>query len=62
MTRQHTAPAGPERGAAAMISLLASQIRQYKRDTLLAPLCTALEVLMELLIPFITAATTSISY
>ena len=39
-----------------MISLLASQIRQYKRDTLLAPLCTALEVLMELLIPFITAA------
>ena len=39
-----------------MISLLASQIRQYKRDALLAPLCTALEVLMELLIPFITAA------
>ena len=39
-----------------MIKTLLAQIRQYKKDTLLAPLCTAGEVLMEVLIPFVTAA------
>ncbi len=38
------------------IKLLAGQIRQYKRSTLLTPLVTLLEVLMEILIPFITAS------
>ena len=31
------------------------QVRQYKRDSLLAPLFTGLEVLMEVLIPFVIA-------
>lgn len=39
-----------------MIKTLAAQIRQYKRSTLLTPLFTVLEVVMEVLIPFVTAA------
>ena len=39
-----------------MIKTLLAQVRQYKKDALLAPLFTALEVLMEVLIPFVTAA------
>lgn len=38
-----------------MIKTLAAQIRQYKRSTLLTPLFTILEVVMEVLIPFVTA-------
>ena len=32
-----------------------SQIRQYKKETLLTPLFAALEVVMEVLLPFVTA-------
>lgn len=39
-----------------MIKTLAAQIKQYKRSTLLTPLFTVLEVVMEVLIPFVTAA------
>ncbi|MGN1340694.1 MAG: ABC transporter ATP-binding protein [Oscillospiraceae bacterium] len=39
-----------------MIKTLAAQIKQYKLSTLLTPLFTILEVVMEVLIPFITAA------
>lgn len=39
-----------------MIKTLAAQIKQYKRSTLLTPLFTILEVVMEVLIPFVTAA------
>ena len=39
-----------------MIRTLLAQVRQYRKDALLAPLFTALEVLMEVLIPFVTAA------
>ena len=39
-----------------MLKTLLAQLRQYKKDCLLAPLCTAGEVLMEVLIPFVTAA------
>jgi ATP-binding cassette subfamily B multidrug efflux pump len=36
--------------------VLMAQIRQYKRSTILTPVFTLLEVLMEILIPYITAA------
>lgn len=39
-----------------MIKTLLGYVKQYKRDTLLTPLFSALEVFMEVLIPFITAA------
>ena len=39
-----------------MIRTFARYIGQYKRDTILTPLGTALEVLMEVLIPFVTAS------
>ncbi len=39
-----------------MLKTLLAQIRQYKKDVVLAPLFTAAEVLMEVLIPFVTAA------
>lgn len=39
-----------------MIKTLLSQVKQYKKASLLAPLFTALEVLMEVLIPFVTAS------
>lgn len=39
-----------------MLKTLAAQIKQYKRSTLLTPLFTVLEVVMEVLIPFVTAA------
>ncbi len=38
-----------------MIKTMLKQVRQYKRDSLLAPLFTGLEVLMEVLIPFVIA-------
>lgn len=38
-----------------MLKTLAAQIKQYKRSTLLTPLFTILEVVMEVLIPFVTA-------
>lgn len=38
------------------IKTLGRQINEYKRDSILCPVYTALEVLMEVLIPFITAA------
>lgn len=38
-----------------MIKTLMSQIKQYKKPSLLAPLFSALEVVMEVLIPFIMA-------
>ncbi|MGN0446502.1 MAG: ABC transporter ATP-binding protein [Acutalibacteraceae bacterium] len=34
---------------------LTGQIKQYKRDTILTPIFTALEVIMEVLIPYVTA-------
>ena len=34
---------------------LTSQIREYKRDTILTPTFTALEVVMEVLLPYVTA-------
>lgn len=39
-----------------MIKTLAAQIKQYKASALLAPLFSVLEVVMEVLIPFVTAA------
>lgn len=39
-----------------MIKTLLKQVKQYKKESLLTPLFTALEVLMEVLIPFITAS------
>lgn len=39
-----------------MIKTLAAQIKQYKSSTLLTPLFTILEVVMEILIPLVTAA------
>lgn len=39
-----------------MIQTLFAQVRQYRRASLLAPLFTGLEVLMEVLIPFVTAS------
>ncbi len=38
-----------------MLKSLLRQVKQYKRDTILTPLCAAVEVLMETLIPFVTA-------
>lgn len=38
-----------------MIKTLTGQIKQYKRDTILTPIFTALEVIMEVLIPYVTA-------
>lgn len=38
-----------------MVKTLMGEIRQYKKDSLLTPLFAALEVIMEVLIPFITA-------
>lgn len=39
-----------------MIRILMGQIKQYRRVSILTPVFTALEVLMEVLIPFVTAA------
>lgn len=39
-----------------MVKTILSQIKQYKKDSLLTPLFSALEVLMEVLIPFVTAS------
>lgn len=39
-----------------MIKTLLAQVKQYKKASLLTPLYAALEVVMEVLIPFITAA------
>ena len=39
-----------------MIKTLLRYVREYKKASLLAPLFTALEVLMEVLIPFVTAS------
>ena len=39
-----------------MIKTLMAQIKQYKSASILAPLFTAGEVLMEVLIPFVTAS------
>ena len=39
-----------------MLKTLLSQVKQYKKASLLTPLFTALEVVMEILIPFITAS------
>lgn len=39
-----------------MIKTLLQQVKEYKRDSILTPVFTALEVLMEILIPFVTAA------
>ena len=38
-----------------MIGVLLSQVKQYKRESLLTPVFSALEVLMEVLIPLVTA-------
>ena len=39
-----------------MLTTLLGQIKEYKKDTILTPVFTALEVLMEVLIPFIIAS------
>ena len=39
-----------------MLKTLAKEIRQYKKATVLAPVFTGGEVLMEILIPFVTAS------
>lgn len=38
-----------------MIKTILGQVKQYKKESLLTPLFTALEVIMEVLLPFITA-------
>ncbi|MCD7844908.1 MAG: hypothetical protein LUG57_03470, partial [Oscillospiraceae bacterium] len=37
------------------LKTLGRQVKEYKRDSILCPVFTALEVLMEVLIPFVTA-------
>ena len=39
-----------------MLKTLTKEIRQYKKATVLAPVFTGVEVLMEILIPFVTAS------
>ena len=39
-----------------MIKTLAGYIGKYKKASILTPCCMVLEVLMEVLIPFVTAA------
>ena len=39
-----------------MLKTLAKEIRQYKKATVLTPVFTGVEVLMEILIPFVTAS------
>lgn len=39
-----------------MLMTLLGQLKQYKKDTLLTPLFVTLEVIMEVLIPFVTAS------
>ena len=39
-----------------MIKMLIQQVREYKKAAILTPIFTALEVIMEVLIPFVTAA------
>ena len=39
-----------------MMKVILAQVQQYKAPTLLAPLFTVFEVLMEVLIPFVTAS------
>ena len=39
-----------------MIGTLVKQVKQYKKVSILTPIFTALEVVMEVLIPFITAS------
>ena len=39
-----------------MIGTLLKQVKQYKKVSILTPIFTALEVVMEVLIPFITAS------
>lgn len=39
-----------------IVQVLSGQIRQYKRSAILTPVFTLLEVLMEILIPFVTAS------
>lgn len=39
-----------------MVQKIAKQIKQYKRESLLTPLFSALEVIMEVLIPFVMAS------
>lgn len=48
--------AGTHKEVYTMIKTLLKQVKQYKKASLLAPLFTGLEVLMEVLIPFITAS------
>ena len=38
-----------------MVKTLFRQVKQYKKSSLLTPLCAMMEVLMEVLIPFVTA-------
>ena len=38
-----------------MLKILARSIREYKRSSILAPLFVALEVIIECIIPFVTA-------
>ena len=38
-----------------IVKLILKQLKQYKKNTIFAPLFTALEVVMEVLLPFITA-------
>lgn len=39
-----------------MVKTLLGQIREYKKISLIAPLLTAMEVFLELLIPYVTAS------
>ena len=39
-----------------MIKTLLAQVKEYKTATILAPIFTVFEVLMEVLIPFVTAS------
>ena len=39
-----------------MLSTLAGQVKQYEKQSILTPICAALEVFMEVLIPYATAA------
>ena len=55
-TQDEKPPASGGKKEVVMLKTLLRQIGKYRRDTLLAPFFTALEVIMEVLIPFITAS------
>ena len=53
--QKRTFLSGQRKGYLFMLSVLAKSIREYKKPSLLAPLLVSGEVVMECIIPFVTA-------